>query len=208
MSDDFDEKKYEEKMIRVSRLEYLNETSDFVNVSVEEFEIWKNTRPLGEKERLEERLRRRELEAICEIYLNGYFEKSTPLDGKLSLLEILKSVCTPNDHAIMGRFVLNALNNRTTKGPGRSGYPRGFKSLVRHYVKFLGGLPKEETFLFGFPGEVTLEDGSIAKFPGETLDDRFALIHERFRLRGLQGLDVSPAALREIARVRATKDEA
>lgn len=184
-------------MIKFSRLHYCPRVSDVEELIPEEFETWKVNRSLDDPYYL---LRRDTLQKIADSYLEAYFEGVLSLDGKKGILESLKSICTTNDTALLGRIIFEALEHppKTTK-PGNSKSNRFLKSQVRTYLKFLKQERETNDPPFGFSSSITFED-RIIHYPGKTYEERAALIYDRYKKLGFGDIVFSMGSVLELAR--------
>lgn len=87
--------------------------ADFETMTVEEFETWKSERKLTERKRSLWRYGRREKTTIAEILLAEY-----KADDKLNkFLNAVHAVCGPNDRALFGRIIWEALSHKQKNTP-------------------------------------------------------------------------------------------
>lgn len=100
---------YEKRLMRLSRIHYLYNDSDFARTSTEEFETWKGQLGLKESDQTKWRERR--------IFLEKYFKSIIDLykHNQISpevLLQLLLKASTKNDSALLGRFAIEAFSIR------------------------------------------------------------------------------------------------
>lgn len=100
---------YEQRMSRLSRLHFLHNDSDFSHTSVEEFETWKGRLGLSEHEQTDWFMRRNFLSKYFDSLAAEYETKEMSPEVFISLL---CKAATEKDHALLGRVVQSAFQNK------------------------------------------------------------------------------------------------
>lgn len=159
---------YEQKMMRLSRLHYLNDNSDFARTSVEEFETWKGQLGRSEDEQYTLRKRRIFLEKYFQSIVEHYGEEEIPV---LAMLQLLVKGTTTDDCALLGRFVLEAFgrkplpNKRFLVAPYLKSHAKFLKWKYGEWSDTLKGTTLQNKI------RAELEEYTGRKISGATLED-------------------------------------
>lgn len=135
---------YEKRLIRLSRIHYLYNDSDFACTSTEEFETWKGQLGLSESDQTEWRMRRIFLEKYFQSIVDEY--KDTPTSYE-TMLQLFFKAATKKDYALLGRYVSEAFSSkplpkkRFLVTPYLKSYANFLKWLKKEWDKSLKGAP-------------------------------------------------------------------
>jgi hypothetical protein len=174
---------YVEKLSRLARLHYMNNDSDFRQLTVEEFEQWQDERDLSDQSLTLNRARRSELQKVCNSLLKAYEEDLISLSGKKGLLQTLGRLCGEKDSALFGRTILRALDHESQKSAGPSSNREWLRNELRNYLELLKNEKPGEPYFY-FPSHIVVE-GRTIPYPGKTYDERISFVCERYRNLGL-----------------------
>lgn len=158
---------YEKRMMRLSRIQYLYNDSDFARTSVEEFETWKGQLGLNESDQTKWRTRRVFTEKYFQSIVDQYNHDKISHEAMLQLF--FKSA-TKNDYSLLGRFVMEAFsskplpNNRFLVAPYLKSYANFLKWLKKQWGSSLKGTPLQNEI------RIELEELTGQKISGATLE--------------------------------------
>lgn len=189
---------HEKKMMRWSRLQYLNDDSDFAHLNVVEFETWKGERGLHDKDLTSFTYRRRELERLCKAHLAAYQENILSLEGSKGLIRSLREICGPNDQALFGKTIWEALKHISAKKEGPSKSRIWLKRQIAFFLDYLEN-EKSDYPTFNFSKSI-VRNGKEVIYPGKNKEDRIHFILDRYEKMDLQKLVPSSVFIKEIIR--------
>lgn len=159
---------YEKRLMRLSRIQYLYNDSDFARTSSEEFETWKGQLELNESDKTKWRTRRIFMEKYFQSIVDQYIQGQTSLEA---MLQLFLKASTKKDHALLGRFVMEAFSSKPLPSSRFSIAP-----YLRSYANFLKWLKEQwNTSLKGTSLQnqirVELEELTGNKISGTTLEN-------------------------------------
>ena len=159
---------YEKRLARLSRIQYLENNSDFARTSTIEFETWKGQIGLTQAEQTKWRGRRDFLEKYFRSILNLYTQEKLNHE---TMLQLFLSAATKKDQALLGHFVIEAFSSKPLpkKRSLNIPYLRSRAIFLKWFKKQSGTALKGTALQNQIKAE--LEDLIGSKISGSTLEE-------------------------------------